>query len=112
MRAVGGPVPLGYRSVGKKLETVPEEAALVRKIFGDYLRLGSIGALAASLESENVRPKPRMLANATTIAKRAMDRGNRVRVVLLAPSKVVAGATNGPGQSSRHSRDDGPLRRR
>ena len=65
---VGGPVPLGYRSVGKKLETVPEEAALVRKIFGDYLRLGSIGALAASLESEGVRPKPRMLANGTTIA--------------------------------------------
>jgi hypothetical protein len=29
---------LGYRSVGKKLEIVPEEAALVSKIFGDYLR--------------------------------------------------------------------------
>ncbi len=28
--------------------------------------------------------------------KRGMDRGNRVRVVLLAPSKVVAGTTNGP----------------
>ena len=28
--------------------------------------------------------------------KRAMDCGYRVRVVLLAPSKVVAGATNGP----------------
>src|SRR5674536_63877 len=35
---VGGPVPLGYRSVGKKIETVPEDAALVRKIFADYLR--------------------------------------------------------------------------
>ena len=30
---VGGPIPLGYRSIGKKLEIVPEEAALVRKIF-------------------------------------------------------------------------------
>ena len=30
---VGGPVPLGYRSVGKKLVVVPEEAGLVRKIF-------------------------------------------------------------------------------
>jgi site-specific DNA recombinase len=39
---VGGPVPLGYRSVEKKLEVVPEEAALVRRIFGDYLRLGSV----------------------------------------------------------------------
>src|SRR5664280_3453607 len=47
---VGGPVPLGYRSVGKKLEVVPEDAALVRRIFADYLQLGSIGELAAALE--------------------------------------------------------------
>ncbi len=65
---VGGPVPLGYRSVGKKLEVVPEDAALVKKIFADYLRLGSIGELAAALEKEGVRPRPRVLANATAIA--------------------------------------------
>src|SRR5437868_8793702 len=65
---VGGPVPLGYRSIAKKLEIVPEEAALVRKIFEDYLRLGSIGDLAASLDREGVRPRPRILANGTTIA--------------------------------------------
>ena len=65
---VGGPVPLGYRSVGKKLEIVPEDAALVRKIYEDYLRLGSIGELAAALEGEGVRPPPRVLKNGTTIA--------------------------------------------
>ncbi len=65
---VGGPIPLGYRSIGKKLEIVPEEAALVRKIFEDYLRLGSIGELAAALEREGVRPKPRVLASGATIA--------------------------------------------
>jgi DNA invertase Pin-like site-specific DNA recombinase len=65
---VGGPIPLGYRSVGKKLEIVPEEAALVRKIFENYLRLGSIGELAAALEREGVRPKPRVLASEATIA--------------------------------------------
>ena len=45
---VGGPVPLGYRSVDKKLEVVPAEADLVRKIFADYLRLEihrSVGCL-------------------------------------------------------------------
>jgi DNA invertase Pin-like site-specific DNA recombinase len=47
---VGGPVPLGYRSTAKKLEVVPEEAALVQKIFAGYLRLGSIGELAAALD--------------------------------------------------------------
>jgi DNA invertase Pin-like site-specific DNA recombinase len=65
---VGGPIPLGYRSVGKKLEIVPEEAALVRKIFENYLRLGSIAELAAALEREGVRPKPRVLASGATIA--------------------------------------------
>jgi site-specific DNA recombinase len=64
---VGGPVPLGYRSVGKKLEIAPEEAELVRTIFEAYLRLGSIGALAASLNSEGLKPKPRPLANGRTL---------------------------------------------
>src|SRR5271170_7973938 len=64
---VGGPVPLGYRSVDKNLEIVPEEAALVQKIFADYLRLGSIGELVALLAREGVRPKPRILANGKTI---------------------------------------------
>jgi site-specific DNA recombinase len=65
---VGGPIPLGYRSVAKKLEVVPEDAALVRKIFEDYLRLGSIGALSASLEQENIKPRPRQLSTGRTIA--------------------------------------------
>lgn len=55
---VGGPVPLSYRSVDKVLEIVPQEAELVKKIFSDYLRLGSVGALAASLTAEGLRPKP------------------------------------------------------
>lgn len=56
---MGGNAPLGYRSINKKLEIVPEEADLVRKIFSDYLRLGSLGALATSLEAEGVRPPSR-----------------------------------------------------
>ena len=65
---VGGPVPLGYRSVAKKLVVVPDEAALVRRIYEDYLRLGSIGELAAHLEQQGVKPRPRLLANGSTIA--------------------------------------------
>jgi DNA invertase Pin-like site-specific DNA recombinase len=60
---VGGPVPLSYRSVSKKLEIVPFEADLVRKIFTEYLRVGSIGALVMSLNSEGLKPKPRQLRN-------------------------------------------------
>ena len=64
---VGGSIPLGYRSVNKKPEIVPEEADLVRKIFADYLRLGSVAALAASLEAEGIQPKPRRLADGRSV---------------------------------------------
>src|SRR3954451_16093382 len=64
---VGGSIPLGYRSVNKKPHVVPEEADLVRKIFADYLRLGSVAALAASLEAEGIRPKPRRLAGGRSV---------------------------------------------
>ncbi|WP_018409671.1 recombinase family protein [Methylocystis rosea] len=59
---VGGPVPLGYRSVDKKLEIVPEDAAVVRRIFTAYLRVGSIVELAALLQREGVRPKAKRAA--------------------------------------------------
>jgi site-specific DNA recombinase len=64
---VGGSIPLGYRSIHKKPQIVPEEANLVRKIFADYLRLGSIATLAASLEAEGLRPKPRLLADGRAV---------------------------------------------
>jgi len=54
---VGGPVPLGYRCLDKKLEIVPEEAETVRTIFSLYLELGSMGALIAELDRRDVRTK-------------------------------------------------------
>jgi site-specific DNA recombinase len=54
---VGGPVPLGYRCLNKKLEIVPEEAETVRTIFSLYLELGSMGALIAELDRRSVRTK-------------------------------------------------------
>ena len=54
---VGGPVPLGYRCLDKKLEIVPREAETVRTIFSLYLELGSMGALIAELDRRGVRTK-------------------------------------------------------
>jgi site-specific DNA recombinase len=54
---VGGPVPLGYRCIDKKLEIVPEEAEAVRTIFTLYLELGSMGALLAELDRRGIRTK-------------------------------------------------------
>ncbi len=57
---VGGPVPLGYRSIAKKLVVVEEEAEQVRTIFRRYLALGSIGLLIEDLHRCGVRPRPRV----------------------------------------------------
>jgi site-specific DNA recombinase len=40
----------------------------LRKIFGDYLRLGSIGELSVSLEKEAIKLRSRHLSNGKTIA--------------------------------------------
>src|ERR1700674_4953760 len=64
---VGGPVPLGYRSAGKKLEVVPEDAETVRTIFARYLELSSVQALAQHLDCCGIRSKERKLATGRVI---------------------------------------------
>jgi len=54
---VGGPLPLGYRCVNKKLDIVPEEAEAVRTILTLYLELGSMGALLTELDRRGIRTK-------------------------------------------------------
>jgi len=60
---VGGPVPLGYATNGKKLVVLPAEAKIVRTIFALYLEVGSIAALAEILERKGIRTKARPLLN-------------------------------------------------
>ena len=57
VRWVGGPVPLGYRCIDKKLEIVPQEAVVVCTIFTRYLELGSLGALLTELDRQGIRTK-------------------------------------------------------
>jgi hypothetical protein len=60
---VGGPVPLGYATVNKKLVIVPEEAETVRAMFRLYLECGSVGALAEELARRNILSKVRTFAS-------------------------------------------------
>jgi site-specific DNA recombinase len=60
---VGGPVPLGYRCINKKLVVVPEEAETVRTIFRRYLELGSVRALIEDLDRRGIRTKTNGLAD-------------------------------------------------
>src|SRR5881296_2624045 len=64
---VGGPVPLGYAAVDKKILVVPAEAAAVRTIFARYLELGSVRALAQDLDRRGIRSKPRRLSDGRSI---------------------------------------------
>ena len=64
---VGGPVPLGYAAVDKKIVVVPAEAATVRTIFERYEVLGSIRALADELDRQGIRSKPRRRSNGCTV---------------------------------------------
>jgi site-specific DNA recombinase len=63
---VGGPIPLGYATVNKKLVVVPEEAETVRAIFRLYLQCGSVGALAEELARRKIVSKVRTIANGRT----------------------------------------------
>jgi hypothetical protein len=56
---VGGSVPLGYRSVDKKLVVVPEEAETVRLILRRYLEVGSIRGLMEDLDRKGIRTRQR-----------------------------------------------------
>jgi site-specific DNA recombinase len=72
---VGGPVPLGYAAVNKRIMVVPAEAEAVRTIFERYLALGSVRALADDLEHRGIRSKPRPLANGRLIGGGAFGVG-------------------------------------
>ena len=45
---------LGYRQRGTKYEVVPEEAAIVRRIFNDYLSGMGYAAIASSLNDDSI----------------------------------------------------------
>src|SRR6266700_2235396 len=64
---VGGPVPLGYAAVDKKIVVIAAEAAAVRSIYERYLALGSVRALADDLDGQGIRSKPRQLSTGRVI---------------------------------------------
>src|SRR6266702_1762070 len=64
---VGGPVPLGYAAVEKKLVVLPAEAEAVRTIFARYLELGSVWALTDDLACRGIRSKLRKLSTGRVV---------------------------------------------
>lgn len=72
---MGGPVPLGYELNGRKLVINDTEAAHVRLIYDLYLKLGSIGALAAELDKRGIRSKQRTYKDGRVVGGIAFQPG-------------------------------------
>jgi hypothetical protein len=54
---MGGPVPLGYEVIDRRLVPVPEEAERVRTIMRRYIASRSANELIAQLDAEGIRTK-------------------------------------------------------
>jgi site-specific DNA recombinase len=101
---VGGPVPLGYVAVDKKIVVVPAEAEAVRTIFARYLELGSIRALAEYLDRRGIRSKPRAAVERPDHRWRPLRRGG-ARVSAQEPLLYRRGGLPGRGPWRRTGAD-------
>ena len=72
---MGGPVPLGYNVVDRKLIIDEGEAATVRMIFTRYLELGSGRALQVELDQRGVRSKRRTYRCGRPYGEQPISRG-------------------------------------
>ena len=72
---MGGTVPIGYRTEARSLQPVPEEAALVRRIFARYLALGSVSKLKAELDAAGLRTPDRLHRSGSRGGGAAFSRG-------------------------------------
>jgi DNA invertase Pin-like site-specific DNA recombinase len=63
---MGGPVPLGYDVVERKLIPNPAEAETVRHIMRRYIEVGSVRALMDVLKREGVCSKPQIMRDGRT----------------------------------------------
>jgi site-specific DNA recombinase len=72
---MGGFVPLGYEVRDRKLHIHPEDAATVRTIYSNYLRLGCVMALKEYLDQHGIRSKSRLRRPATKSVEADFSRG-------------------------------------
>ena len=72
---MGGRVPLGYDLRDHQLFIHPEEAKLVRQIFTEYLRLGSVSELKLSLDAKGIKSKVRLGPSGRSSGGASLSRG-------------------------------------
>lgn len=72
---MGGPLPLGYEVIERKLIPVAGEAKTVRTIFAEYLKVGSVGRLVDRLIELGITSKVRRYRSGKIVGGTPMAQG-------------------------------------
>ena len=72
---MGGPVPIGYKAVDKKLVVEPNEAETVKRLFYMYLEAGSVFELKERLDKLGWRTPVRISRNGNQSGDKPYSRG-------------------------------------
>ncbi|MCH8863369.1 MAG: recombinase family protein, partial [Proteobacteria bacterium] len=78
---MGGPVPLGYDSVEKKLVVNEAEAETVRTLFGLYLELGNVRSMKREADRRGFRSKLRVYKGGREAGGGCFTRGHLYRLL-------------------------------
>ncbi len=78
---MGGVVPLGYDLTGRKLVISTKEANIVREIFEQYLRVGSVAELKKYLDRKRIRTKLRTSATGRAFGGQRYSRGGLYKLL-------------------------------
>ena len=72
---MGGPVPLGYEVLDRKLVINEKDAQTTKYIFEKYLELGCVRLLKQDLDNKNITNKTRIKEDGTIIKGKQFSRG-------------------------------------
>lgn len=93
---MGGPVPLGYDSVDKKLVVNETEAKTVQTLFGLYLLLGNVRQVKQEADRRSIRSKIRALGDGIQTGGKSLSRG---QLYCLLKNRIFVGEVTHKGQS-------------
>jgi DNA invertase Pin-like site-specific DNA recombinase len=93
---MGGPAPLGYDAVNRKLIVNREEAKTVRRIYRKYAEVGSVRKLKEELDAEGILSKVREGRNGRRWGGRPFSRG---ALYLMLQNRIYLGETTHKGNS-------------
>lgn len=96
---MGGPVPLGYDAIERKLVINEEEAETIRALFKLYLELGTVGLVKEQADQLDIVTKVRRSKAGNVTGGKPISRGNLYEILTnpIYVGRVPSKGTNYPG---------------